>query len=345
MKLYLALFFLALNGTSATLRGKKGDDLSSEAHAMDRGASDNAKMVLHALEAPSHVPDDESFAKNLAPVLNEDDIFDAILSSPDEDIDNDDEEGPFVSLAADDGFQKEEKNGRDSQQVSSREICGADDRLPVGTRPWKAITQLEITWPNGLTGVCSGVLFGPRVVMTASHCLYAHSFGGWARSIRVSPGRDGSTRPYGSQYATGAVSHNEWIQNGNWDYDYGAIILPDRTLSNRVGYFGYAHFNPTNLMSLTTIYRSGYPGDKGGTTQWFTSGRISSVSSRRFFTYMDNKAGSSGGPFFVYNNGVFYVLGINHTEMEGGCNVGPNGAVRVNHDVLLFMNRMRNDYP
>src|SRR5450759_5074586 len=78
---------------------------------------------------------------------------------------------------------------------------------PTTAGPWRWITYLEITASAG-TFYCSGYLVGPHSVFTAGHCLYGGTqFGGngYPSSIRVVPGKDGSSEPYGSEYGLSLI--------------------------------------------------------------------------------------------------------------------------------------------
>ena len=97
--------------------------------------------------------------------------------------------------------------------------------------------------------------------MTAGHCLYSHSAGGWARQIEVIPGMD------------------------------GAIILPNNTLGNRVGWFGFAALSDGSLRNLL-VNNAGYAGDKPFGTLWYNAGRITKVTARRLYYMID----TAGGP-------------------------------------------------
>jgi hypothetical protein len=52
-----------------------------------------------------------------------------------------------------------------------------------------------------------------------------------------------------------------WIDWGDWNYDYGAIILPS-DLGNTTGWFGFDVWSDSDLLSSIGNLSSGYPGDK-----------------------------------------------------------------------------------
>ena len=69
-------------------------------------------------------------------------------------------------------------------------VCGRDDRVRIRSTtriPWRLCCQLIITMKDGRGSRCTGWFIGPRTVMTAGHCVYSHSAGGWARQIQVIP--------------------------------------------------------------------------------------------------------------------------------------------------------------
>ncbi|SRR5712692_9730560 len=164
-------------------------------------------------------------------------------------------------------------------------VCGRDDRVrisPATAVPWRWICQLIITFPNGARSRCTGWFIGPRTVMTAGHCVFSRGNGGWASSIEVIPGLDAASRPFGSQIGTSFRSVTGWVNNGDQNYDYGAIILPNGNLGNQVGWFGFASLSDASLNNLL-VNNSGYPGDKPFGTQWFNAGRITNVTARKIY--------------------------------------------------------------
>jgi glutamyl endopeptidase len=217
-------------------------------------------------------------------------------------------------------------------------VCGSDDRVQVVNTtpsPWRWVCQLIITMANGGMSRCTGWFIGRKTVMTAGHCVFMKAAGGWVRRVEVIPGMNGAGRPYGSQIGTSFRSVQGWIQDGDWNYDYGAIILPDNTLGDRVGYFGFASLTDASLQNLL-VNNSGYPGDKPFGTQWFNAGRITSITARKIYYMVDTAGGQSGSPVWRFQNNERHAIGI---HAYGGC---PNSATRIIPPVYNNMLAWRN---
>lgn len=216
-------------------------------------------------------------------------------------------------------------------------VCGRDDRVrrsPANSIPWRMICQLIITRADNRQSRCTGWFIGPRTLMTAGHCVYSHSAGGWAKRIEVIPGMDASSRPFGSAVGTSFRSVTGWTRKKKPEYDYGAIILPNNTLGNRVGWFGFANLKTSSLRNLL-VNNSGYPGDKPFGTQWYNAGRITRVTSKRLYYMFDTAGGQSGSPVWRYKDGKRHAVGI---HAYGGC---PNKSVRINKEVFGNMKKWK----
>lgn len=211
-------------------------------------------------------------------------------------------------------------------------VCGADDRAritPANDIPWRWICKLFIRFAGDRRVVGTGWLIGPRTVMTAAHCLHSQELG-WAQSIEVVPGMDENRRPYGSQFGVSFRATRGWVDDPKPDYDYGAIILPDDTMGNRVGWFGFAALGDNELQGLA-VHTSGYPGDKPSGTQWYNAGGITQVEERRIFYMIDTMGGQSGSPVWRKVDGERHAVGI---HAYGGC---PNSAARITTPVFNNM--------
>ncbi len=204
-------------------------------------------------------------------------------------------------------------------------ICGKDDRIEINQTtmiPWRWICHLIITMADGSKSIGTGWFVGPHTIMTAGHDVFYHAAGGWAKQIEVIPGRNGFNLPFKSQIARSFRSVVGWVNNKDSNYDYGAIILSDNTLGNKVGWFGFAILPDSSLINLL-VNNSGYPGDKSFGTQWFNAGRVTKVTDRRFYYMIDTLGGQAGSPIWRYYNGQRYALGVHNL---GGC---PNSATRI----------------
>ncbi|TAN57874.1 MAG: trypsin-like serine protease [Magnetospirillum sp.] len=144
---------------------------------------------------------------------------------------------------------------------SLRGIKGADDRqvVPAGVYPWSAVGRVN----NSNGGQCSGVLIGPRLAVTAAHCLWnrrtrawmpvasLHFVAGWERGAYLGAARVSATRvstafdpsrPYSA-----ALAAVDW-----------ALLELDADLGTQVGWVGLGAA-PTPESELVTV---GYGQDR-----------------------------------------------------------------------------------
>lgn len=206
-------------------------------------------------------------------------------------------------------------------------VIGRDDRIRIlstTSYPWRAICSLRMRTKTGKNYIGTGWFVSPRTVITAGHCVYFHNEGGWASEIRVMPGRNGSSLPYGSCLASSFRSVTGWTRNKGRNYDYGAIILPSNCrLGARTGYFGYAYMGDNSLRNKY-LNLSGYPGDKPSGTQWYHCRRVKSLTSRTIVYDIDTAGGQSGSPVWYIRDGQRYAVGIHTNGHTSG-----NSATRI----------------
>jgi glutamyl endopeptidase len=201
-------------------------------------------------------------------------------------------------------------------------VIGTDERRQItatANYPWRASASLLITARDGSRWIGTGWFIGPHTLMTAGHCVFLRSPNadrhGWARSIDVMPGRNGSQLPYGRVTSTVFRSVIGWTVNGDQDYDYAAIILPT-DLGNTTGWFGFGVYSDATLLaSVGNI--AGYPGDKPTGTMWYDAKRIGSVGPRRVSYEIDTAGGQSGSAVYRIVSGnrrafAIHAYGGNH---------------------------------
>lgn len=208
-------------------------------------------------------------------------------------------------------------------------VCGVDNRTRITNTtasPWKMICKIFGTTSAGGRYMASGFFISPRCIITNGHVVYPN--GNWGRNLQVIPGMNGNIAPFGRETGAKLYSVVGWTRDGNSQYDYGAIILPNNNLYNRVkATFGYRMFG-----SNVTLNNCGYPGDKPMGTAWYNAGKPTRTTERMFHYMIDTAGGQSGSPVWGSSRTVAGVHGY------GGC---PNKAVRVIPDVMKNWNSWR----
>lgn len=221
-------------------------------------------------------------------------------------------------------------------------VHGDDDRrveLRTKNSPWRSICSLEIATPRGsFRG--TGWLAGPRLVMTAGHCVYrAAEFGGWATSIRVSPGRNWQEQPFGSFVSVKFSCAADWLAHGRRDADLGCIHLAE-PVGQSIGWLRFAAADPAQLDG-TTVVASGYPEYAGSYDNLLTAaGAVRATAPRRIFYEVDTTDGQSGSPVWAQAGAAEpTVIAVHAYEPEPGIGGGFNSATLLTADALDLIAR------
>ena len=165
----------------------------------------------------------------------------------------------------------------------------------VSPKPGRA-TKLFINWPDGQGGSCSGALIGTKTVLTAGHCMYRGSHGGWASSIMVVPGLDQQYMPYGNAWSASPMASTEWLASENDDYDWGILILDRHIGSSSVaGYLGLASLSDSTWDLPLLIEMYGYPETVGNGIQPAYSGGAEECSDSTMVYHNADTAGGLSG--------------------------------------------------
>lgn len=211
-------------------------------------------------------------------------------------------------------------------------VSATDDGVLItDTRayPWRCVCALNITAADGSVWIGTGWLAGSRTVITAGHCVYMHSHGGWVRQIQVIPGGNQDQQPYGASIATRFRSVKGWARKQKRSHNYGAIILPGEDAPGvLVGFFGFISLRDLELKGCK-VNLAGYPGDKPEGTQWYHVRVIDEVTPRTLVYSFDMAGGQSGTPVWRLKRGERHVVGIHTTGDSAG-----NSAVRISEPVF-----------
>lgn len=234
-------------------------------------------------------------------------------------------------------------------QVGTESVLGVDTRLRTytGTYPARAIAL--ITFDGGY---CSGWFYGPNVVATAGHCVHSGgSRGSWRTNVRVYPGYNAGSAPFGSYPAAWTASVIGWTNSADERYDYGVVKLATN-VGNSTGWFGW-FWQTASLNGLPSIV-AGYPGDKTpAKSQWATADIIRVTQERQVFYKDDTFGGQSGsavwqdrpaGSAFCANGPCAYA--IHAYGLHGAApHSDHNHATRITSAVSTNLTNWRNAAP
>lgn len=206
-------------------------------------------------------------------------------------------------------------------------VIGAENRKKVTNykvKPYSSICRISVKWPNGASTYGTAWLFKNNSAVTAGHCIFNKSRGGWASSVTVYPGYNESNRPYGSATATDMGIATPYSDNKDNNYDYGLLKLSS-SIGNQCGWLGYTYNGGAVNSSIKLI---GYAGDLDSKYQYESTGKITSLTANRLAYDADAGGGQSGGPLFVGST----VVGI-HTQSATNINRGK----RIHYDMFEWM--------
>lgn len=218
----------------------------------------------------------------------------------------------------------------------ARGIIGSDNRVRITdttTFPNSAICYMEIKFPDD-DGLYVGTawMYGNSVAMTAGHCVYDADLGGWAEWVRIYPGSNGGTSPYGVYYASVLHTDTKYVESENSNYDWGLLEFTSN-IGGSTGYFG-ASWTTSSLVGTSIVVR-GYPAEKGA-QMWSMSGSIAASGTYKLSYYIDTTGGQSGSPVYK-NDGNYRCVGI-HTNYNS---LGYNQAERIDESLFNIMNQYR----
>ena len=229
--------------------------------------------------------------------------------------------------------------------VGTKTLFGINKRTVYYSKayPWRCVGKIETALGSG-----SGVMIGPRHVLTCCHVIDFKSNGstGW---IKFTPMYyDGGTPPYGSAY--GIKTYYKYKVSGptldakESQYDYAVIVL-DKEIGKSTGWMGAkAYSDSWDGKALWT--HAGYPGDiTGGQRPIYVTDisldgdNFTTDNHQAIYHQGDVWPGQSGGPFWGYWNGVPYVVAVQSGETPA------NNSASGGSDLLDLVNKARAEYP
>ncbi len=195
--------------------------------------------------------------------------------------------------------------------------------------PWCAVGRVETP-----AGVCSGVMVGPRHMLTCSHGINWLN-NGTAGYVKFTPAYfdAGTVPPFGFAYAITIyslqkVDASDGIDRSEGQYDYVVVVLGSR-LGDLTGWMGVQSWSDS-WDKKPYWWHIGYPGDLTSTERpTFQKGIAldGSFWDREVHTRIWHKGdvwpGQSGGPYFAWWKGE---LAPRVVAVQSGQNSGENSA-------------------
>ncbi|KYZ65153.1 trypsin-like serine peptidase [Bacillus sp. GZT] len=232
------------------------------------------------------------------------------------------------------GYLLRDSNFNYPSNILTHSIIGRDDRIRVTDTtlyPYRAIVHLVIQFNGQEVYGCTGALISKDTVFTAGHCVYNKKLGGWAKNVIVTPGRNGNQAPYLPYSWTKLYSVSGWTDDGDSEFDYGAIKL-NGSPGDYTGWLGYRTTNVESPKGLLAVV-PGYPCDKVGNekyTMWTDYGPIEGTSPRMLTYRMDTYGCQSGAPVYHDYSRTGVTIIATHTVGSNSWNSGN----RVTDDVF-----------
>ncbi|MGH8877589.1 MAG: trypsin-like serine protease, partial [Stackebrandtia sp.] len=188
-----------------------------------------------------------------------------------------------------------------TEGIGTKSIFEPDGRTRSTTSWAPASATVQMTYLNDAgdrVQFCTGFMISPDTVATAGHCVYDLENDEWisGRGFLAFPGRDGvDSAPYGSCAAESFHAVDLLTEEGNREYDYGAVKL-DCEVGTSTGTYGY-FWQSDSLDDFRAVTR-GYPADQEYGTQWSADDRIRETHDRQVFHRADTVGGQSGSPLY-----------------------------------------------
>ncbi len=220
--------------------------------------------------------------------------------------------------------------------MSSRRVAttifGTDNRFVFQdtTYPWSTVGLVQTNRGSG-----SGVMIGPRHLLTVSHVIDWTAPAGFAADwVRFTPSFFDGNAPFGESYGVhiywyvkedgdGFISGNE----GNYDY---VVVVLDRRLGETTGWMGARGYDD-DWDSLDVWSHMGYPTDlnSGQRPTWQGGFRVDGTDAwaQSILHQADVFPGQSGGPVFGFWDGDVGPRAIAVQSWQTTSNNGASGSM------------------
>ena len=248
---------------------------------------------------------------------------------------------PLLSMA-----EASQLDDEDTDLRGARAQIGADQRTRTASAnhtayPYRAVGTI-LSKKTDTSGWCTATLIGPRVAITAGHCVYDDDTNKWSWNTWFSPGHrgEGSDRfPTGTPRAVvGLLSFHGWSVDEDADHDVGFLILADEPQTAALGWFGFGWWSGS--LDDLDVRMFQYPGadwscaasphanKRCGGFQYWGQSTINNQCGNLLEHQVDTNPGSSGSGAYRWWKGGRWIIGP-HAYGFSPCDSSDNKAVRM----------------
>ena len=183
----------------------------------------------------------------------------------------------------------------------ARDITGGNDsRILVEDTtvfPNSAICYIETTFEDGTIGRGTAFLVYSNYAYTAGHCVYHEDYGAPV-SIRVVPGKNSNTEPFGDTWVTNVEMDPGWMYDFDDDEDWAFLTL-NTHIGNNTGWLGIAYSDDYSYFANDRVILNviGYPKSLFRNYRQYSGfGPVMSASDMHLIYDIDTEEGQSGAP-------------------------------------------------
>jgi V8-like Glu-specific endopeptidase len=215
-----------------------------------------------------------------------------------------------------------------SEQRVATTVFGTDERRAFRdtTYPWSTVGLVQTNRGSG-----SGVMIGPRHLLTVSHVIDWTAPPGFAADwVRFTPSFFDGNAPFGEAFGAHIYWYlqedgDNFISGDEGNFDYVVVVL-DRRLGETTGWMGARGYDD-DWDSLDVWSHIGYPADlnSGLRPTWQGGFRVdgTDAAAQSVLHQADVFPGQSGGPVFAFWPGE---VGPRAIAVQSWQNISNNGA-------------------
>ncbi len=314
--LFIASLYLVKFNNSNSVVAKKQDDIHL--------------ITLNNIQKSNENQDFEGTLATICDITSKTEIFTPKINNHEDELISESIKSPFKGLAPSEDNLTTECNLY-IFHGTLQTVLGDDGRVritPTISYPWRTIVRLSITWGEFNT-FGTGAMIDKNHILTAAHCVYLHSRGGWADSIKVVPAADDGIEPFGHAWAINMRTYADWIDSASHQHDFAVITL-DTDIGLQTGWMGIQSNDPSSSVYTGGLNIAGYPCDlDDGLNMYWNYESGANADEYNHWYYLDTEGGMSGSPVWIYDGENRYILTVHAYGKDGS---GYNHGTRIDNN-------------